>query len=43
MMIAFASVAAWEKVLCILGGAALYSLIKVMDYYTELDKEAEAQ
>lgn len=43
MMMAFASVAAWEKVLCILGGAALYSLIKVMDYYTELDKEAEAQ
>lgn len=43
MIMAFASVAAWEKVLCLLGGFTMYALVKVADYYIEKDKEAEAQ
>ena len=39
-----ASIALWEKELCVLMGLGLFVVMKVMDYYTELDhKEDEAQ
>ena len=36
-----ASIALWEKELCVLVGIALFVVIKVMDYYTELDRKAD--
>ena len=37
------SVCVWEKSVAILCGIGLYMIMKVMDYYTKKDREAEAQ